>query len=281
MSVAFTQVDAFTDEVFGGNPAAVVVLDRWPAAAWMASVAAEMNLSETAFLVRRDGGDAPATEWQLRWFTPAVEVDLCGHATLASAWVLWNAMAAQQAAAPALAFHTRSGVLRAARRDGWGELDFPATPPRSAEPPAGLDEALGVAPTWVGRSRFDVLALVDTEEEVRAADPDLGLLRQVEARGVILTARATEPSGGYDFVSRFFAPVAGVAEDPVTGSAHCALAPFWAERLGRAELVGYQASARGGFVRVSVAGDRVLLGGQAVLVARGELLVDPRFDAVA
>ena len=272
MSVAFTQVDAFTGEAFRGNPAAVVVLDRYPAEAWLQAVAAEMNLSETAFVVPRAGSGPRAPELDLRWFTPAVEVRLCGHATLASAWTLWHDGLAAEGAE--IVFHTLSGPLRAARRDGWIELDFPATPPREAETPAGLVESLGLEPSWVGRSRFDVMVEVATEDLVRGARPDFGRLRGVEARGVMVTAAAA-PGAGYDFVSRFFAPAAGIDEDPVTGSAHCSLAPFWAERFGRTDLVGYQASARGGIVRVTVRGDRVLLAGQAVPVARGELLVDP------
>jgi predicted PhzF superfamily epimerase YddE/YHI9 len=266
MSVRFTQVDAFTSEPFRGNPAAVIVLAAWPQAAWMQSVAAEMNLAETAFLVPQPGG------FGLRWFTPAVEVALCGHATLASARVLWD-----EERAPAnepIAFHTQSGVLRALPAGDWIELDFPATPPEESLPPLGFAEALGLSPSWVGRSRFDLMAVVDGEEQVRAARPDHGALRRLGVRGIMITAAGAAGSG-HDFVSRFFAPGAGIDEDPVTGSAHCCLAPYWAQRLGRRELVGYQASARGGVVRVRVAGDRVLLGGQTAVVARGELLVAP------
>jgi PhzF family phenazine biosynthesis protein len=266
MTVRFTQVDAFTGEPFAGNPAAVVVLPAWPPEAWMQAVAAEMNLSETAFLVRQGGG------FGLRWFTPAVEVALCGHATLASARVLWD-----EGHAPAgelLVFHTKSGALTAAPSGDWIELDFPATPPEEAVAPEGLVEALGVAPSWVGRSRFDYVVVVDGEGEVRAAAPDNSALRRVKARGVMLTAAAA-PGTGFDFVSRFFAPGSGIDEDPVTGSAHCCLAPFWAGRLGREEMVGFQASRRGGVVRVRVVGDRVRLGGRTAVVARGELLIDP------
>jgi len=266
MSIAFTQVDAFTAEPFRGNPAAVVVLPRWPSAEWMQAVAAEMNLSETAYLVRQDGG------FGLRWFTPAVEVALCGHATLASARVLWDDGHAPPSAP--LVFHTLSGTLTATARGEWIELDFPATPPTELPAPEGLAEALGVRLSWVGRSRFDVVAVVDDEREVRAAAPDHSRLRRLGARGVMHTAPAA-PGSGHDFVSRFFAPGSGIDEDPVTGSAHCCLAPFWAARLGRNELVGYQASPRGGVVRVRVDGDRVQLGGQTAVVARGELLVDP------
>jgi PhzF family phenazine biosynthesis protein len=234
----------------------------------MQAVAAEMNLSETAFLVRRED----RLGFDLRWFTPAVEVALCGHATLASARVLWEEGHAP--ADQAIAFHTKSGELRATVEGEWISLDFPATPPTEAAPPAGLAAALGVEPRWVGRSRFDYMVLVDDAATVRDARPDIGKLAQVEARGVMLTARGDEGSG-HDIVSRFFAPAAGVAEDPVTGSAHCCLAPFWAERLGRDELVAYQASRRGGVLRLRVRGERVELGGRTTVVARGELLCTP------
>jgi len=228
----------------------------------MQDVAKEMNLSETAFLHPENSG------YRLRWFTPAAEVALCGHATLASAHVLWQDEHLRGAATAQ--FHTKSGTLSARRLDSWIELDFPATPAQPAPTPAGLLEALGVRPRTVARTRFDYLLELDDEAQVRAVQPDYGALARVEARGVMVTSRGSAP--GYDFVSRFFAPQVGVNEDPVTGSAHCALAPFWAERLGRVELVGYQASARGGTVRVRLAGDRVLLGGQAVTVLRGELV---------
>ena len=257
------QVDAFTDEPFKGNPAAVCLLDREVDDGWMQAVAAEMNLSETAFV--RGGRDGEPLG--LRWFTPAAEVDLCGHATLASAHALWEE--GEVPVGTPIRFATRSGVLTAAAaRDGEIQLDFPATPARPAEAPPGLVEALGVEPRWVGRSRFDYLVEVDSEERVRGLRPDLARLRQVRARGVIVTAGASPP---FDFTSRFFGPAVGVDEDPVTGSAHCCLAPFWSERLRRAELVGFQASHRGGVVRTRLAGDRVLLGGHAVTVLRGEL----------
>ncbi len=228
----------------------------------MQDVAKEMNLSETAFLHPENSG------YRLRWFTPAAEVALCGHATLASAHVLWQDGHLRGDATAQ--FHTKSGTLSARRLDSWIELDFPATPAQPAPAPAGLLEALGVRPRTVARTRFDYLLELDDEAQVRAVQPDYGALARVEARGIMVTSRASAP--GYDFVSRFFAPQVGVNEDPVTGSAHCALAPFWAQRLGRVELVGYQASARGGTVRVRLAADRVLLGGQAVTVLRGELV---------
>jgi predicted PhzF superfamily epimerase YddE/YHI9 len=261
MSLPITQVDAFTDRPFTGNPAAVCILPAPADARWMQDVAREMSLSETAFLSpQRDGFD-------LRWFTPAVEVDLCGHATLASAHVLWGD--GHLAPGTQARFHTRSGLLTADARGAWIELDFPATPAEPAAPPAGLTAAVGATPRFVGRSRFDYLLEVDGEDVVRGLKPDFGALARVDARGVIVTSRAAASS--YDFVSRFFAPRAGVNEDPVTGSAHCALAPYWTAQLGRPELVGYQASARGGTVRVRLQGDRVILGGQAVTVLRGDL----------
>lgn len=258
----FTQVDAFTDRPFSGNPAAVFLLSTPRDDSWMQSVAREMNLAETAFLVRRSDG------FDLRWFTPLCEVDLCGHATLASAHTLWEDGHLTDAAAAR--FHTRSGVLTAERRDGLIWLDFPSTPAKPASPPPELVKGLGVPLGFIGRTPFDYLAEVKSEETLRALKPDLTALGTLPVRGTIVTAGSSTP--GYDFVSRFFAPAAGVPEDPVTGSAHCALAPFWAERLGRSELTGYQASPRSGVVRVRLAGDRVLLGGTAVTVVRGELL---------
>ncbi len=258
------QVDAFTERAFAGNPAAVCLLDGPRDETWMQQVAAEMNLSETAFVARPQGG-----VWGLRWFTPTVEVALCGHATLAGAHVLW-AEGEVPAEVP-IAFSTLSGVLTATPRGHEIELDFPAAPPAPVAAPPGLADALGAEPRGVGRSRFDYLVELADEAAVRGLRPDLARLRQLDVRGVIVTAASGDPAA--DFVSRFFAPGAGVDEDPVTGSAHCTLAPFWAERLGRAELVGYQASARGGHVRVRLAGDRVKLAGRAVTVLRGELLV--------
>lgn len=262
MSLPLFQVDAFTDRPFAGNPAAVCLLDEPGDSAWMQHVAREMNLSETAFLYKQDDG------YSLRWFTPAVEVDLCGHATLASAHTLW-----EQGYLPADAqarFHTRSGLLTAERNGDWIELNFPAKPEQPAETILGLQDALGAAPIYIGMSQFDCLVEVESEDVVRALQPDFTKLSAIPVRGVIVTSRASTP--GYDFVSRFFGPRVGVPEDPVTGSAHCVLSPFWSKRLGREELTGYQASPRGGVVRVRFDGDRVHLGGQAVTVLRGELI---------
>jgi len=261
-SQPFTQVNAFTARPFAGNPAAVCLLPTPLDAEWMQLVAREMNLAETAFLVR-EGRD-----FQLRWFTPMCEVDLCGHATLASAHALWEGE--HLAAGETARFQTRSGLLTAERRDGLIWLDFPSMPPAPAEPPPDLLNALGVALRYVGRTPFDYLVELDGEAAVRDLAPDLALLGRLPVRGVIVTGRAE--SSGQDFVSRFFAPAAGIPEDPVTGSAHCALAPYWAAKLGRSALVGYQASTRGGLVRVQLTGDRVGLGGHAVTVMRGELL---------
>jgi len=258
-----TQVDAFTSEPFKGNPAAVCLLPRPADASWMQRVAREMNLSETAFLVRRDDGG-----FDLRWFTPAVEVDLCGHATLASAHVLWE----QHHVAPnaPAVFHTRSGCLSAVLCDGWIEMDFPAEPDEPAAVPNGLAAAVGAEPAYVGRNRFDYLVEVGAETTLRGLAPDFRRLGEIDARGVVVTARAE--IGGFDFVSRFFAPRTGIDEDPVTGSAHCCLGPYWQRRLGRNTFTAWQASERGGLVRVAVRDDRVTLSGQAVTVLRGELL---------
>jgi len=257
-------VDAFTNKPFGGNPAAVCVLPQPVPDEWMRNVAREMNLSETAFLTPHDGG------FRLRWFTPSVEVDLCGHATVASAHVLWedgHLAAGQQAR-----FHTRSGLLLADRRGDWIELDFPAKAVAAAPAPAELLPALGVAQAaFVGKNAFDYLVEVDSEETLRKLAPDHSTLRRIPVRGVIVTARSS--GGEFDFVSRFFAPGSGIDEDPVTGSAHCALGPYWSERLGKSEFTAFQASPRGGTVRVSLEGERVLLGGQAVTVMTAELLV--------
>jgi PhzF family phenazine biosynthesis protein len=264
MGIRIVQVDAFTNKAFAGNPAAVCVLPQPASDEWMRDVAREMNLSETAFLTPHDGG------YRLRWFTPAVEVDLCGHATVASAHVLWedgHLPPGQQAR-----FHTRSGLLLADQRGDWIELDFPAKIVTEAPAPAELLPSLGIAQaTFVGKNAFDYLVEVDSEETVRALSPDHSTLRKIPVRGVIVTARST--GGEFDFVSRFFAPGSGIDEDPVTGSAHVALGPYWAGRLGKNELVAFQASARGGVVRVKLQGDRVLLGGQAVTVMTADLLV--------
>jgi PhzF family phenazine biosynthesis protein len=262
MGLTIFQVDAFANKPFSGNPAGVCVVPESQDAGWMQDVAREMNLSETAFLHKQADG------YDLRWFTPAVEVELCGHATLASAHMLWEEKylkSGEQAR-----FHTLSGLLTAERKGVWIEMNFPSNPEEPAIAPPGLIEALGVPVKYVGRSHYDYLVEVDSEEIVRNVKPNFNLLATVPVRGVIVTSLAS--SKNYDFVSRFFAPQVGINEDPVTGSAHCSLSPFWSKRLGRDELVGYQASTRGGVVRVRLSGDRVHLGGQAITVLRGELV---------
>jgi len=270
MAIRFQHVDAFTDRAFAGNPAGVCLLTEPPSAHWMQQVAAELGLSETAFVLRRPDG-----EFDLRWFAPAAEVDLCGHATLATAHSLWEL--GELDLSDIVRFHTKSGLLTAARRGEWIELDFPASPTERVAPPAGLLEALGLEAVFVGKTRFDFLIEVESEAAVRSAAPDLHTLKGLGVRGVIVTARSE--SSDADFVSRFFAPGIGIDEDPVTGSTHCALAPYWQAKLGRNELVGHQVSPRGGIVRCtvasdaardSVASDRVRLSGKAVTVLRGE-----------
>jgi PhzF family phenazine biosynthesis protein len=262
MGLTLYQIDAFTDRPFAGNPAAVCLLDGPRDDRWMQEVAREMNLSETAFLLPQADG------FNLRWFTPAVEVALCGHATLASAHALWETKRLQLDQ-PAR-FHTKSGLLTAERKGALIELDFPAKPEASAPPPAGLAEALGCQPKYVGRNAFDYLIEIDGETTLRNLAPDFSALAKIPVRGVIVTSRSDSPE--FDFVSRFFAPASGVNEDPVTGSAHCCLGPFWQSRLNKSEFTAYQASARGGVVKVRVEGQRVKLAGQAVTVLRGELV---------
>jgi PhzF family phenazine biosynthesis protein len=255
------QVDSFTDKPFHGNPAGVCILEKPADEAWMQNVAMEMNLSETAFLYSTEDG------YNLRWFTPTVEVDLCGHATLASAHILFElgTLPSGQEAR----FQTKSGLLTARKNSDWIEMNFPATPAKPAPAPPDLESALGVLSLWTGQSQFDYLVEVESEDEVRNLNPDFAALKEMGVRGVIVTSQSSTP--GFDFVSRFFAPSAGVDEDPVTGSAHCALCPYWESKLGKSEMVGYQASRRGGIVRVRREGDRVILGGQAVTVMRGEM----------
>jgi len=265
MAIPIFQVDAFTDEPFKGNPAGVCLL-RWPVeTAWMQNVAAEMNVAETAFPCPEGDG------FRLRWFTPKVEVKLCGHATLATAHILW-----EQGLLPPdteARFQTLSGSLTARREGALIELDFPARPPL-AKPPDWTDAvvgALGIKPVYVGMSAEDVIFEAADEGTVRGLQPDLATLRTLPARGVIVTARSD--GGRFDFISRFFAPAVGVDEDPVTGSSHTVLVPYWAKKLGRTSFTAYQASARGGVLHLKLAGDRVKIAGRAVTVIRGELAV--------
>jgi len=259
--VRIFQVDAFASRPFEGNPAAVCLLPVPRDAAWMQQMAAEMNLSETAFLSKE------GIFYRLRWFTPSFEVDLCGHATLASAHILWE----EGLIAPdkTACFKTRSGILSASKAGESIMLDFPVEPERPLEAPINLYCALGIMPRYVGKNRFDYLIELDSEEMLRSLRPDFKLLATVEMRGVIVTCRSA--SSVYDFASRFFAPRLGIDEDPVTGSAHCCLGPFWQRRLKKDRMLAYQCSARGGLVQIQMKGERLNLGGQAVTIFRGEM----------
>ncbi|NIL95538.1 MAG: PhzF family phenazine biosynthesis isomerase [Woeseiaceae bacterium] len=257
-------IDAFSDKPFAGNPAAVCLLGEERDTSWMQAVAREMNLSETAFVRPADGG------FLLRWFTPLVEVDLCGHATLAAAHALWEEGIASLN--EDIRFQTRSGELICGRREGLLEIDFPSTPAEPSEFPDLLSRGLGVTPQYCGRSQFDALILVESEQQLRTIDPDFRLLRDLPYRGIIVTSAAEDPR--FDFVSRFFAPRVGIDEDPVTGSAHCALAPFWHERLGKPEMRAYQASRRGGEIWLRLEDERVIISGKAVTVLRSMLLAE-------
>lgn len=261
MTITFVQVDAFTNEAFKGNPAAICVTQGPCDEQWMQSVALEMNLSETAFVHPVEEG------FRLRWFTPTTEVELCGHATLASAYVLWqDGHLSRDSKA---VFETRSGRLSATLDGDWIWLDFPVIPVVPEKPPRTLLEGIKDEPVFVGKTKLNYLVELPSEERVVNLVPDLAKLSRLEGHAVAVTARSSR----YDFVSRYFAPSSGIPEDPVTGSAHCALGPYWQTRLARSELIAYQASARGGIVRVRVMGERVGLGGQAVTTARGEICV--------
>lgn len=260
-AVSIFQVDAFTDRPFSGNPAAICLLEAFPDGTWMQNLAAEMNLAETAFLVPTGGG------YDLRWFTPAIEVDLCGHATLASAHILWTT--GRLDPDEKANFNTRSGPLTCCREGSSIVMDFPAEPASQTDPPGGLLQALGAEATWVGANRMDLLVEVASQQILGRLAPDFSALRRIEMRGVIVTARSTDTR--FDFVSRFFAPAAGIDEDPVTGSAHCCLGPYWGRRLGKNDLRALQASHRGGTLEVSLSGERVLLKGRAVTVFEAQL----------
>ncbi|NLI97623.1 PhzF family phenazine biosynthesis protein [bacterium] len=263
MSIPIYQVDSFTGKPFKGNPAGVCVLEEPGETQWMQNMAKEMNLSETAFLYKLKDS------YNLRWFTPKVEVEMCGHATLASAHILWSEK--YESENSELRFHSLSGILKAKMLDGWIELDFPQRPQEQVEAPPGLLEALGVKAIYVGKNKFDFFVEVSSANEVRALSPDFRMLREFNVRGVIVTAKSDLPE--YDFVSRFFAPGAGIDEDPVTGSAHCCLAPYWSQKIGKKEMVAYQASERGGVVKVRLTGDRVYLMGKSVTIFKGELTI--------
>jgi len=255
------QVDAFTDQVFKGNPAAVCLLDRVMPDEWMRQLAAEMNLSETAFLLRE------GERWHLRWFTPAVEVPLCGHATLASSHVLFETGLASRD--ELLRFQTRSGELRARSNAGWIDMDFPLIPVVPAEPIVDLVEAIAVQPVFFGLCGENALIELESEELVRSLQPDFQVMAKAPVQGLIVTSKAR--THGVDFVSRYFGPWVGINEDPVTGSAHCSLAPYWSPILGKTEMLAHQVSARGGVVKVRVEAERVAIAGKAVTVFSGTI----------
>jgi len=263
MNIEIFQVDAFTDVPFKGNPAGVCLLSSEPPDSWMQNIAMEMNLAETAFLTKTPDG------FHLRWFTPAVEVDLCGHATLASSHMLY-----EQGIAPKdqpIHFSTRSGILTARYDEGWIEIDLPNEACTPSECPQAIPQAIHTTPLFVGINRRDYLIEVESEDIVRNLQPDLNALQQLNRFGAVVTAKAN-PGSDYDYIARCFFPNFGIDEDPVTGSSHAMLAPYWAEKLGRKELVGYQASRRGGYLHCRVAGDRVFLKGKAVTTIKGTLL---------
>ncbi len=261
MNIPLFQVDAFTDKPFSGNPAAVCLLSAAQDDRWMQQVACEMNLSETAFLLKQ------GKRYALRWFTPRTEVDLCGHATLAGAHVLWESgvLALDETAH----FDTHSGPLAATKKGALIELDFPALLAEPADAPHDLLSALGVNPKFVARCGAKYVIEVETEKEVRNLTPDFERLRRLPGRGVAVTGPAT--SNEFDFISRYFAPWVGIDEDPVTGSIHCCLGPYWGKKLGKTDLCAYQASERGGQIHIRLGEGRVYLGGNAVTVLRGEL----------
>ena len=255
MKIPMYQVDAFTDKIFGGNPAAVCPLESWLPAATMQAIAAENNLAETAFFVR------DKDRYEIRWFTPAIEVDLCGHATLASAHVVFRHLNYDQ---PRIAFQSKSGELRASMKSGLIHLDFPAADPVPADMPEALVKGLGKKPREVFKGR-DYLAVFDREADITSIEPDFAELAKLDCLGIIATAKGET----CDFVSRFFAPRAGIPEDPVTGSAHTLLIPFWAKRLGKTVLRAVQVSKRRGELFCEFLGERVLIGGRAVTFFQG------------
>jgi PhzF family phenazine biosynthesis protein len=259
VKIPIFQVDAFTDSLFGGNPAAVCPLEHWLADTTLQAIAAENNLSETAFFVKNNSG------FQLRWFTPGVEVDLCGHATLASAYVLFQHLGETS---ERIVFETKSGKLGVSREGDLLSLDFPSRPAKPVQPCAGLIEWLGGNPQAVLAAR-DYLAIYESEEQIRALTPNMDGLKRIDRFAVIVTAPGTD----CDFVSRFFAPAKGVPEDPVTGSAHCTLIPYWAERLNKNSLRARQVSRRGGELWCELQGDRVRISGRCALFLKGEILL--------
>jgi PhzF family phenazine biosynthesis protein len=256
-------INVFTNRPFHGNPAAVCILPHPKIDSWMQSMAAELNLPVTAFIIRQADG------FMLRWFTPVAEVDMCGHGTLAAAHIVWQESLARPDGG--IVFYTRSGTLRAWKEDDWIGLDFPSMPAQPIHEPEGLRDILGVPFIYVGKNEYDIIVEVDSEQTVRSLDPDKDTLRRLPMRGLIVTGRSDNPE--YDFVSRFFASSFGISEDAVTGPAHCCLAPYWAKRLSRMQLKGYHASRRGGVIKMNIRDDRIHLFGQAITVISGNSVI--------
>jgi PhzF family phenazine biosynthesis protein len=257
-------VDAFTAHPYSGNPAAVCVLKEEKSDEWMQKIAAEMNLSETAFLIQQE-----ENSFSLRWFTPAVEVPLCGHATLASSHRLWETGAVKN---DEIRFHTKSGLLTAKKEADWIQLDFPALPPKETQPPEALLKSIDAEFLYVGTNGVKYLVEVAESETVEKLSPDFEMMKRIDTQGVIVTAKANEP--GIDFVSRYFAPAVGINEDPVTGSAHCCLGPYWSAKLGKTHMAAKQLSKRRGFLKLEVTDERVLMSGQAVTTLSGTLCTE-------
>jgi PhzF family phenazine biosynthesis protein len=262
MQLPIYQVDAFTDKLFGGNPAAIVPLKTWLSDELMQKIALENNLSETAFFVQTDN------RFHIRWFTPTIEVNLCGHATLATAFVIFNVLKYNQ---DTILFDSKSGILKVRKEGNWLELDFPAQAIVPAEAPEGLIEGIGRKPIEIYRASDDYLLVYKSQKDIEEISPNFNTLKQVQARGVIVTSKAK--SARLDFVSRFFGPCSGIDEDPVTGSAHTKLVPYWAKIIGKDELVAEQISARKGFLKCKLAGDRVLMAGKGKLFLKGKIII--------
>lgn len=262
MSIRIYQVDSFTDKPFAGNPAGVCILDKPADESWMQNIAMEMNLSETSFLWPLESG------YSLRWFTPELEVDLCGHATLAAAHILWEKGFLNKD--EKAKFYTKSGLLTCKKDNEFIEMNFPSEPEVKVDIPEYLAEALNINPLYVGKNRFDYLVQIESEEGLRKLKPNFNLLEKIDCRGIIVTS--SSKTDKYDFVSRFFAPKAGINEDPVTGSAHCCLVPFWHKITGKTEFNAYQASKRGGEISLKLVDNRVMLKGKAITVIEGAIL---------
>ena len=263
MSIKIFQVDAFTSEPFKGNPAAVCILENEVSDEWMSGVAADMNLAETAFITTTE----EKNKYKLRWFTPKVEVDLCGHATLATAHILYQNNYVH--CSEAIFFETKSGILKTLKNENHIQLDFPETPVSDIEIPEGIENAIGAKIIYAGKSIFDYFFLLESEDVLIDLKPNFNELIKFGKRGVIVTADSKK----YDFISRFFAPQSGINEDPVTGSAHCALYPYWSKKLNKKELVAYQASERGGLLKLSSESSRVLISGEAITIFEGILKI--------